>query len=413
MSNALAISGVTAVLEYLLTGVYSGSGLGSVAVSAKAPDLVQAGLASGSDSSLQVNLFLHQVTYSAAWRNVGQPSVGADGSTRLKNPPLALDLHYLLTAYASEDCAAGAVGLRDPDDARTPVLVRVSFHPDWLSLPSTNLLSTLLGASGLADQIEMIKITPATLGREELAWLWTALKADYRPTFPFQVSVVLIEPQFPTSAAFPVLSRNITVQAGPLAQLLTVVPPAGQAAPALGDMVTVTGQSLTGANLVVLTNQRLGISYPPFAPLTVTNSSVTFQVPNDPVKLPAGIYSLSMLFTNAGGTVLQSTNLIPIAIAPAILAAPPPKVVPNSLGLLVTVYCNPEVLPNQSVSLALGPTMVPVLTFDAQSEVLSFQFPTLVSGSYLARLRVDGVDSPVTVNWLVQPPVFTGPMVTV
>lgn len=414
MSNALAISGVTAVLEYLLTGVYSGSGLGSVAVSAKAPDLVQAGLASGSDSSLQVNLFLHQVTYSAAWRNVGQPSVGADGSTRLKNPPLALDLHYLLTAYASEDCAAEALlGYAIQMMHETPVLARSVIPPGLTSLPSTNLLSTLLGASGLADQIEMIKITPATLGREELAWLWTALKADYRPTFPFQVSVVLIEPQFPTSAAFPVLSRNITVQAGPLAQLLTVVPPAGQAAPALGDMVTVTGQSLTGANLVVLTNQRLGISYPPFAPLTVTNSSVTFQVPNDPVKLPAGIYSLSMLFTNAGGTVLQSTNLIPIAIAPAILAAPPPKVVPNSLGLLVTVYCNPEVLPNQSVSLALGPTMVPVLTFDAQSEVLSFQFPTLVSGSYLARLRVDGVDSPVTVNWLVQPPVFTGPMVTV
>ena len=131
MSNALAISGVTAVLEYLLTGVYSGSGLGSVAVSAKAPDLVQAGLASGSDSSLQVNLFLHQVTYSAAWRNVGQPSVGADGSTRLKNPPLALDLHYLLTAYASEDCAAEALlGYAIQMMHETPVLAR-SVIPPW------------------------------------------------------------------------------------------------------------------------------------------------------------------------------------------------------------------------------------------------------------------------------------------
>ena len=87
----------------------------------------------------------------------------------------------------------------------------------------------------------MIKITPATLGREELAWLWTALKADYRPTFPFQVSVVLIEPQLPASAALPVLSRNIVAQAGPPAQLLSVEPPTGQAAPALGDTVIVTG----------------------------------------------------------------------------------------------------------------------------------------------------------------------------
>ena len=137
MSNALAISGVTAVLEYLLTGVYSGSGLGSVAVSAKAPDLVQAGLASGSDTALQVNLFLHQVTYNAAWRNVGQPSVGADGSTRLKNPPLALDLHYLLTAYASEDCEAEALlGYAIQMMHETPVLPRSQIPLVLTSLPS-------------------------------------------------------------------------------------------------------------------------------------------------------------------------------------------------------------------------------------------------------------------------------------
>jgi hypothetical protein len=414
MSNALAISGVTAVLEYLLTSVYSSSGLGSVAVSAKAPDLVQASLASGSDSALQVNLFLHQVTYNAAWRNIGQPSVGANGSTRLKNPPLALDLHYLLTAYASEDCEAEALlGYAIQLMHETPVLPRSQIPFGLVSLPSTNPVSSLLGSSGLANQIEMIKITPATLGREELAWLWTALKADYRPTFPFQVSVVLIEPQLPASAALPVLSRNIVAQAGPPAQLLSVEPPTGRAAPALGDTVIVTGESLSGANRVSLTNERLGIDYPSFAPSTVTNNSVSFIVPNDPANLPAGIYSLSMLFTNALGAVLQSTNLIPIAIAPTILAVPAPTVVPNALGILVTINCDPEVLPNQSVSLALGGTMVPVRTLATPTAILSFQFPTLASGTYIARLRVDGVESPVTVNWLVQPPVFTGPMVTV
>jgi uncharacterized protein DUF4255 len=414
MSNALAISGVTAVLEYLLTNVYSGAQLGSVSVSAIAPDLIQNGSASGSDTPLQVNLFLHQVTYNAAWRNVGQPSMAADGRTRLGNPPLALDLHYLLTAYGSEDCEAEALlGFAIQMFHETPVIPRSQILLGLTSLPAGNPVSGLLGSSGLADQIEMIKITPATLGREELAWLWTALKADYRPTFPFLVSVVLIEPQFATAAGLPVLSRNIVAQAGPPPQLIEVVPPTGQSAAAVGNTVIVNGQSLTGVNRVALSNARLGIQYPPFAPSTVTDTSVSFMVPDDPANLPAGTYSLSMLFTDAGGQIIQSTNTIPFSIAPTIAAVPAPTVVANALGLLVTVNCDPEVLPNQSVTLALGATMVPVQTFDALTPVLAFQFPTLAGGQYLARLRVDGVESPVNVNWSAVPPVFTGPWVTV
>ena len=62
MSNALAISGVTAVLQYFLNIVYNSppATLGSVSVSAVAPDIVQSVLGSGSSSHLQVNLFLHR-----------------------------------------------------------------------------------------------------------------------------------------------------------------------------------------------------------------------------------------------------------------------------------------------------------------------------------------------------------------
>src|SRR5262249_23455369 len=100
MSNGLAISGVTAVLQYFLNTVYNDpqSPFGAVAVSAIAPDIVQTNLAA--NARLQVNVFLHQVTPNAAWRNVDLPSLAPNGNTRLSNPPLALDLHYLLTAYA-------------------------------------------------------------------------------------------------------------------------------------------------------------------------------------------------------------------------------------------------------------------------------------------------------------------------
>ena len=247
MSNALAISGVTAVLQYFLNIVYNdpASPLGSVLVSAVAPDIIQAKIGSGGSSQLQVNIFLHQVTPNAAWRNVDLPSAAADGRTRLKNPPLALDLHYLLTAYAAEDTQAEALlGYALLMLHENPVLPRGQINTALNDLPSTNPLAGALSSSGLADQIEMIKVTPAILGREEMAWLWTALKSDFRPTFAFDVSVVLIQSPLASSSALPVLSRNISADAGGPSQLFEVQAPMGQSAAAPGDSVTVTGQAL-------------------------------------------------------------------------------------------------------------------------------------------------------------------------
>jgi hypothetical protein len=416
MSNALAIAGVTATLEYFLNLVFNSptAPLGSVTISALAPDIVQTNLGSTSNSALHVNIFLHQVSQNAAWRNVGFPSLAADGSTQLRNPPLALDLHYLLTAYASEDTQAEALlGFAILLLHENAILPRAQIRTALTNLPTTNPLASVLSSSGLADQVEMVKITPSTLNREEMAWLWTALKADYRPTYPFQVSVVLIEPPASVSSPLPVLSRSITVQAGPPAQLFEVQPPNNQVAAAPGDTVTVTGQSLSGATQVALVNGRLGINWPPFAPATVTDTAVTFVVPDQPTSLPAGVYTLTLLFTNASGAVIGTTNSLPMPLAPAILTTPTPTGTANSSGTLVSLSCKPQALPNQSVSLILGSSSVPATAFEAATAALTFQFPTLAAGSYLARLRIDGVESPIAVNWTATPPTFTGPFVTI
>jgi hypothetical protein len=70
------------------------------------------------------------------------------------------------------------------------------------------------------------------------------------------------------------------------------------------------------------------------------------------------------------------------------------------------------VLPQQSVSLALGPLAAPAQSFDVPTATLSFQFPKL-AGTYLERLRVDGVESPVSVDWKATPPVFEAPYLIV
>ena len=178
-----------------------------------------------------------------------------------------------------------------------------------------------LKLSTLADQVEMIKITPATLGREEMAWLWTALKADYRPTFPFLVSVVLIQPQLSTSLALPVLRRAI--QANPIqpAVLLAVQPPNKQVAAEFTDTVLVTGEFLGGVSRVWLSNAKLQLQFP--VPISsVTSTSFQFTANNQtqyPAGVPPGIYNLVAQFTDTPvTTVLQSSNQLSVALAPAL-----------------------------------------------------------------------------------------------
>jgi hypothetical protein len=417
MANALAIAGVTATLQYFLNLVYNhpNSALGGVTVSSVSPDLVQ-GTAGGANAGLHVNVFLHQVTHNASWRNVGFPSLGSDGATPLHNPPLALDLHYLLTAYGSEDTQAEALlGYAVLMLHENPTLPRAQIRAALGNLPTTNPLASVLGSSGLADQLEMIKITPSTLGREEMAWLWTALKADYRPTYPFQVSVVLIQPGAASSAALPVLSRNIGVQVGPTPELFQVVLPVGRTAVSPGDTVTLTGAGLTGATQVSLTYQKQGVKLPPPAiPLVGANdTSVSFVVPDDAVNVPAGVYSAAVLFTDATGAVLSSTAPVQLPLGPVILAAPAATATTSAAGTLVSLTCKPQVRPSQIVSLLFGSNSAAAVEFETATATPTFQFPVLTAGPYLARLSVDGVESPIAVNWNANPPVFTGPFVTV
>jgi hypothetical protein len=418
MSSALAISGVTAVLEYLLNGVYSSAGLGSVNVSAVAPDIVQGVVGTGSDTPLQVNLFMHQVTHNAAWRNIGLPSLGPDGSTRLSNQPLALDLHYLLTAYGSEDCEAEALlGYAIQLMHEMPVLPRAQIRLGLSSLPTSNPLSQLLGGSGLADQIEMIKLTPTPINREELAWLWTALKADYRPSYLFDASVVLIQAQQPLLSALPVLQRNLSIQPNivtPFPVLAEIEPPNSQPAAWLGDTVTVTGTNLTGATGIVLSNARQGVESVITPLQAVGAASFQFTVPGPAVSpdLPAGLYLASAQVPYGTGTV--TTNGLPLAIAPKLGAGWPPATIASGTSVAVTVPCTPFLRPGQQVSLLIGGQQAPADPFTTQTRSPSFTFASLqpTGQKVPVWMQVDGIDSPL-INATSTPPAFAGPFVTV
>ena len=108
MSTALAIAGVTAVLrDRLNDGMVNHNVAGvlgsTVSVTALPPDRVLP--AEGAEAT-QLNLFLYQVSPNIGWRNEALPSRDASGRHRLTNAPLALDLHYLISAYGNMDLHA-------------------------------------------------------------------------------------------------------------------------------------------------------------------------------------------------------------------------------------------------------------------------------------------------------------------
>ena len=120
------------------------------------------------------------------------PSRDERGRQRLSNPPLALDLHYLLTAYGADDLDAEILlGYAMQLLHETPVLTRAG-HPPHVqrASPVTDKLMPAVGArpqpgrprrSGRAVQDRRRGTSPPTSCRE----LWSAMQARYRPSMAY------------------------------------------------------------------------------------------------------------------------------------------------------------------------------------------------------------------------------------
>jgi hypothetical protein len=217
MSNALALAAVSFVLVDLLNNGLidrdiSSTGVGDVSVTALAPNLLD----DSAKGPSQLNLFLYQVTPNQGWRNVGFPSRDASGAG-IDNPPLALDLHYLLMAYGSQPLHAEILlGYAMQLLHEMPILTRDAIRKS-LSAPTQvqngGLPPAMLNlyTSELAEQVELIKIWPQILSTEEISKLWTAIQTHYRPTAAYQASVVLIESKASVKTALPVQYRTVQV----------------------------------------------------------------------------------------------------------------------------------------------------------------------------------------------------------
>jgi len=254
MSNALAIAAVTAVLRDLLDNGLKKHKIidvvgSEVAVSASAPDRI----ATNGSEPTQLNLFLYQVSPNPGWSNVGYPSRDARGD-RVSNPPLALNLHYLLTAYGAKDLHPEILlGQAMQLLHETPVLTRAAIRKALNPTPPPSDFPTALATSDLAEQVEQMKITLQNMSTEDVSKLWAAIQAHYRPTAAYLVTVVLIESTKPAKSSLPVLGRNIYPLPFNQPVIEKIVSDAGENAPITPtSTLLVQGQRLRGEDTRVL-----------------------------------------------------------------------------------------------------------------------------------------------------------------
>jgi Pvc16 N-terminal domain len=417
MSNALGIAAVSAVMRDLLNNGLVDASVGDVTVTAQSPDKVKL----DGDEQSQLNLFLYRVTPNQGWRNVDLPSFDASGN-RVSNPPLALDLHYLLTAYGSADFQPEILlGYGMQVLHENPVLDRQAIRNTLTPGPVTGgilppALQTLTAAE-IADQVEQLKITPETLGSDEISNVWGAIGAHYRPTAGYLVSVVLIESRHTTRPALPVRLRQVFVL--PLRD------------PHIESVAADDGKPIVSTSTLVVAGERL--QHDPMELLvggldaTISDASDTQLVASLPAGLRAGVQSAQVKHGLDFGTPTEphrgfESNVVAFVLHPVFggfgtFTPPlPGGLAPYSGAVEVTITPVPR--SDQRIVLLLNrttPADPPSYAFTADrrtsdGDPVAVPLENLARGEYFVRVQVDGAESPLDLD---PTSVDFGPRVTI
>jgi hypothetical protein len=390
MSNFLAVATVTATLRRILQASLDVDVPGA-AVGTARPDGD-----GGSTPPMGVNIYLFQVTPSAAWRNADLPTRDSDGNVR-QRPTAALELHYLLTFHGDD-------GQLEPQRVLGSVVRSLHERPlltrqmilDTLQSPTFNYLA----ASNLADQVERVKFTPTALTLEEFSKLWSVFfQIPYTLSVAYQGSVVLIDGDSLPHPVLPVLKSNLQVIPFLQPFIEEILPEPPQSVES-GGKLTIRGQNFNTGIV------RINFGGTEVPPNTLTNTQFTVAVP---AGLTAGVRSLQVVQLIDYGSGSSSephrgfeSNVAVFILAPKILL-PQPLPPQPVLGTVVrgsgfTINVAPPVSRNQDVRLLVGdetillPTRLPTdpplltnLTFTIPAD-----FPT---GQFMVRLQVDGAQS--------------------
>ncbi len=390
MSNAPVIAAVTTALSQLVSaGLSADTDLPGVQLTTMPPDKARDG-----NNTNQLNIFLYQTVHNSAWRNLDLPQQVRPGDTG--SPPLALNLYYILSVYGKDNNEVLAQRL----------LGRAMAVLHDQPLLNADAIRTALGSVDAGTQIERVRFVPQVFSLEDMSKLWMTFQTQYRLSAPYLASVVLIDSQAPVRSPLPVLTRGkadqgvFTVPAG-TASLDSITPPFNQSSARLGDDILINGENLGTSALSIRFNSPLLSAPVELASAPAGSSgSVKVHLPSL-AEVAAGISTWAPGFYLVDGVVrlpnlpVWATNSVALSLAPVISIAP--LTVPVGTFSL-TITCTPRLHDGQLVLLIFGDQQIVPDTITTPADltkatVLTFTVPGVAAGTYVARLRVDGVDS--------------------
>jgi hypothetical protein len=423
MSNYLAIATVTEAIRQMLDSAVKADFAGA------ANEATATGVRPNADSKLLpklgVNLYLYQVSPNAAFRNADLPTRRDDGSV-WQTPRAALDLHYLLSFYGDE-------AKLEPQQVMGSVIRTLHASPVLLQKQIVHIIETsdYLKKSDLDKEIERIKLTPQPLTTEELSKIWSVFfQNSYTLSIAYMASVVFIEGKESPTPSLPVKARKVYALPFQFPVIDVVMSQEAEGEPLVpnqrffsGDRLVITGRQLRGDKTAVRID---GAEIPPASIQEVKNSQVTILLPS---SLPSGIHSISianklMIGEPPAEHAGSESNCAVFLLCPRITVDSDP-IVPVSVTdggktiytTTVPIGFDPLCGRNQQVFLLLNeyqetPDTLPEIYRVSAPENNGITDPSVTqtatidfvmtstakpkAGKYIARVLVDGAQSPVS-----------------
>ncbi len=377
-----------------------------------------------------LGLYLYHITEDPNNKNAlpmggGQPPV--------RYTPMPLILYYQLNAHSDLPSPTG--GFREQ---LMMGCAMKALHDYPVITDETTIGSTDVMASVLQGRDNRLRIELRPLAADEAVNFWTAGSSPLRLAAYYQVEVMMLEPDEPTSRAGRVLTYNVyafpgqTPRVDSSANVLAFTVP-GEATPRelmlrpaqvpIGDQVRFEGSSLAGDSVALLLNNALWdepVQVDPIAwAVGATAERVTAVVqdsagPNDVIPgIYGAIVRVTRQRTTSEGLIRNFeylSNKAPFAISPRIDNITVPTVT-GQVTVAGRLFQHPD-LPPEAVQVYTGATRLSTGTsgalnpgeFAVDSGVqLQLRLPSgLTPGQLLPfRLIINGAESPP--NWIVAP----------
>ena len=322
MSTVTAIQGVDEILYALSTAAVAGLN--------PKPDIT-VGPLDVEEAALRLNWFLYRVSPDPTYRNMEPPNGG--WRTARGNPPLALRLSYLLSAFPAAKTTGG-----DQEQFAHVGLAAVmqAVYENAVVGDGSPVLTPAL-ATFVDPLVEPIRIVLDDLDLEAVTKIWTAASKPIRLSVGYGVSVVLIDPEKKYLAGPPVKTRRIGL-APSLGPRLGAVTPARAS---FGDEIDVEVEGLTNGSVFTLAHDPADPPGPDWAMTVVPGAApdhVTLSLPD--ANIAPGLRELQVAATENG--LPFGHDAAALTVVPLLTGAPTP--VPKNVSVsLHTAHAAPDV----------------------------------------------------------------------